>query len=98
MTDYIINGEVMGAWESDVSQRAFDIAWQREQINKIKSHPLSEHDREVQQAERVVARMELLKDLQTFIDNADSRIGCPNGTLGIAYLIQWMGGQGYDCD
>lgn len=44
------------------------------------------------------AMKELLKDLQSFIDNADSHIGCPNGTLGTAYLVQWMGGQGWDCD
>jgi hypothetical protein len=61
-----------------------------------------EHDAAIEQAareeERKKSRNELLKDLQKFIDNADSRIGCPNGTLGIAYLIQWMGGQGWDCD
>jgi hypothetical protein len=61
-----------------------------------------EHDAAIAQAaredERKKSRNELLKDLQKFIDNADSRIGCPNGTLGVAYLIQWMGGQGWDCD
>jgi hypothetical protein len=43
-------------------------------------------------------RKTLLKDLQTFIDDADSHEGCPNGTLGTAYLVRWMGGQGWDCD
>jgi hypothetical protein len=71
-------------------------------FNSIHCQPLSEHDAAIEQAareeERKKSRNELLKDLQKFIDNADSRIGCPNGTLGIAYLIQWMGGQGWDCD
>ena len=49
-------------------------------------------------SERERARQELLKDLQTFIDDADSHIGCPQGTLGTAYLVRWMGGQGWDCD
>jgi len=46
MNQYIIDGEVLDTWESDVSQRAFDIAWQREQIAKIRSHPYqSERDK-----------------------------------------------------
>ena len=59
-------------------------------MEKALSHPLSD--------ELKGERMSLLKDLQEFIDNADSHIGCPNGTIGTAYLVQWMGGQGYDCD
>jgi hypothetical protein len=54
--------------------------------------------KEAAKAERERARQELLKDLQTFIDDADSHIGCPQGTLGTAYLVRWMGGQGWDCD
>jgi hypothetical protein len=57
---------------------------------------LAERVKECERREK--ERKELLKDLQTFIDNADSHIGCPNGTLGTAYLVQWMGGQGWDCD
>src|SRR5208337_1511740 len=61
-----------------------------------------EHDaavaKKAREEERKKSRKELLKDLQLFIDNADSRIGCPNGSLGIAYLVRWMGGQGWDCD
>ena len=46
MTKYIIDGEVLDAWERDVAQRAFDIAWQKEQIAKIRSHPYqSERDK-----------------------------------------------------
>jgi len=55
---------------------------------------LKEHDAQVAKK----ARERVLEDLQKFIDSADSRIECPNGTLGTAYLIRWMGGQGYDCD
>jgi len=59
-------------------------------IDEVLTHPLSE----ALKAER----MELLKDLQKFIDDADSHIGCPNGTLGTAYLVRWMSARGYDCD
>jgi hypothetical protein len=46
MTKYIIDGEVLDAWERDVAQRAFDIKWQREQIAIIRSHPYqSERDK-----------------------------------------------------
>jgi len=66
----------------------FDVAYMVGLIDG--KNRLKVHDIAIEQA----ARKELLKDLQKFIDNADSHIGCPNGTLGTAYLIQWMGGQG----
>jgi hypothetical protein len=43
-------------------------------------------------------RTELLKDLQKFIDNADSREGCEFGTISVAALVRWMSSKGYDCD
>lgn len=50
------------------------------------------------EAIRNATRKELLKDLQSFIDSPESREGCPTYALSIAHLIQWMGGQGWDCD
>ena len=44
------------------------------------------------------ARLEQLKELQKFIDDADSREGCEFGMLSIAMLVRWMSARGYDCD
>jgi hypothetical protein len=43
-------------------------------------------------------QMVMLKDLQFFIDDPDSHMGCPHGTIAVAYLVRWMGARGYDCD
>ena len=45
-----------------------------------------------------MADRKLLEDLQTFIDDPDSREGCPLGTVSVALLVRWMSARGYTCE
>lgn len=84
---YVVTEEQIAKW----IELCYNV---KDTVAEARPHPLSDHDAEIAKK----AKMGILKDLQKFIDNADSHRGCPNGTVGTAYLVQWMGGQGYDCD
>ena len=87
MTDFVISEDWLQRMDNSPMLSVMQI---RDLFAEARSRPLSD--------ELKKEREGVLGELQKFIDNADSHIGCPNGTLGTAYLIRWMGGQGYDCD
>jgi len=58
----------------------------------------AEHDANIGAQATKAEREDLLKDLQKFIENADSRKGCEFGTISVAALVRWMYSKGYDCD